>query len=154
MTIGILSDTHGLLRREVIDQLTGCDAILHAGDFDRPDILEALHAIAPVYAVRGNNDGDWASVLPQTLRLMLDGISFLMIHDQSQLPADLGDAQVIVFGHSHMYQEQRKDGRLWLNPGSCGKARFLFPVTMIRMDIQNGVPKVQKITLPRSPGNA
>lgn len=150
MTIGILSDIHGLLRREVLKQLADCDAVLHAGDFDRPDILETLRGIAPLYAVRGNNDGDWARDLPKTLRLTLDGVSFLMIHDKSQLPVDLGDAQVIVFGHSHVYLEQQQNGRLWLNPGSCGKARFLLPVTMMRMNIQNGVPQVQKITLPRS----
>lgn len=149
-TIGIISDTHGLLRPEVVERLQTCDAILHAGDINRPEILDSLRAIAPLYAVRGNNDRDWAEGLPISLAFEIGGVRFLMIHNKRDLPRDFGDAQVIIFGHSHQYFEQTIDGRLWLNPGSCGKRRFNQEISFAVMSIENGVWHVEKVVLPNA----
>ena len=147
MKVGVIADTHGLLRPEVVERLRGCDAILHAGDVNRPELLDALRAIAPLHVVRGNNDKDWAEELPQTLRLELGGVRILMIHNKRELPKELGDAQLIVFGHSHKYFEQTIDGRLWLNPGSCGKRRFDQEISFAIMMVDGGAWNVEKIVL-------
>ncbi len=145
---GIISDTHGLLRPEVTGLLQGCDAILHGGDFDREEILDELERIAPVYAVRGNND-DWAALtsgggsalqpksgyLPETLSIELGGIRFLMTHDKKNLPENTEDYDVVICGHSHKYEEIYAGRRLMLNPGSCGPKRFILPVTMAILEI-------------------
>ena len=147
MKIGVISDTHGLLRSDVVDKLRSCDAILHAGDVNKPEILDALRAIAPLHVVRGNNDKDWAEELPQTLRLELGGVRILMIHDKRELPKELGDAKLIVFGHSHRYFEQTIDSRLWLNPGSCGKRRFDQEISFALLHIDGDAWRVEKIVL-------
>lgn len=147
--LGIISDTHGLLRPEVVERLRSCDAILHAGDVNRLEILDALRAIAPLYVVRGNNDKDWAEGLPHSLSVELSGVRFLMIHNKRDLPKDLGEAQVVVFGHSHKYFEQTIDGRLWLNPGSCGKRRFDQEISFALMKIDGGAWSVEKVVLPK-----
>ena len=97
--------------------------------------------------VRGNNDKDWAEELPQTLRLELGGVRILMIHNKRELPKELGDAQLIVFGHSHRYFEQTIDGRLWLNPGSCGKRRFDQEISFALLHIDGDAWRVEKIVL-------
>ena len=147
MKIGVISDTHGLLRPEVVEVLRGCDAILHAGDVNKPEILDALRAIAPLHVVRGNNDKDWAEALPQSLTVELGGVRILMIHNKRELPKELGDAQLIVFGHSHRYFEQTIDGRLWLNPGSCGKRRFDQEISFALLHIDGDAWRVEKIVL-------
>ena len=147
MKIGVISDTRGLLRPEVVDKLRSCDAILHAGDVNQPELLDALRAIAPLYVVRGNNDKDWAEELPQTLRVELGGVRILMIHNKRELPKKLGDVQVIVFGHSHKYFEQTIDDRLWLNPGSCGKRRFDQEISFALLHIDGSAWRVEKIAL-------
>ena len=119
--IGIISDTHGLLRPEVISILKTCDCILHAGDVDRPEILDQLRYLGSLYVVRGNNDRDWAEKLSVTLRFKIEGTEFFMTHNKKDVAWDLGTAQVVIFGHSHHYFEKMIDGRLWLNPGSCGR---------------------------------
>lgn len=146
--IGIISDTHGLLRPEVVERLKTCDAILHAGDINKPEILDALRAIAPLHVVRGNNDKEWAEELPVSLTLEIGGVRFLMIHNKHDLPQNLGDAQVIVFGHSHKYFAQTIDGRLWLNPGSCGRRRFDQEISFAMMRIEDGTWSVEKVGLP------
>ena len=150
MKIGVISDTRGLLRPEVVDKLQGCDAILHAGDVNKPEILDALRTIAPLHVVRGNNDKDWAEALPQSLTVELGGVRILMIHNKRELPKELGDAQLIVFGHSHKYFEQTIDGRLWLNPGSCGKRRFDQEISFALMEIGGGWWSVEKVVLANS----
>jgi len=136
MKIGILSDTHDLLRPEVIEKLRGCDRILHGGDFSSRAILDQLEQIAPVKAVRGNNDREWAEMLPVVLELELDGIRICMAHKKKDLPGNLGPYDLVVCGHTHQYaadwQEDRKSKkrRLFLNPGSCGPRRFHQPITM------------------------
>ena len=143
--IGVLSDTHGLLRPAVLEVLRSCDCILHGGDGNKPEILDTLPASAPLYVVRGNNDREWAEGLPQSLTVTLGGIPFFMVHNKKDVPADLGDARVVVFGHSHKYLEQQRDGRLWLNPGSCGRRRFDQEITMAVVTVDDGALRVEKL---------
>lgn len=145
--IGIISDTHGLLRPEVIEILKDCDCILHAGDVDRPEILDQLRYLGNLYAVRGNNDGDWARNLSVTLKFKIEGIEFFMTHNKKDVAWELGNAQIVIFGHSHHYFEDQIDGRLWLNPGSCGRSRFGGEVTMAIMTVEDGRYQVEKIIL-------
>lgn len=145
--IAIISDTHGLLRQEVLDILQTCDCILHAGDFDRPEILEQLRYLGSIYAVRGNNDRGWAENLSPALRFRIEGVEFFMTHNRKDVAWDLGNTQVVVFGHSHKYLEKVTDGRLWLNPGSCGYSRFGGEVTMAVMTVEKGTYQVEKIVL-------
>ena len=143
--IGVLSDTHGLLRPAVLEVLRSCDCILHGGDVNKPEILDTLRSIAPLYVVRGNNDREWAEGLPQSLTVTLGGIPFFMVHNKKDVPADLGAARVVVFGHSHKYLEQQRDGRLWLNPGSCGRRRFDQEITMAVVTVDGGALRVEKL---------
>ena len=146
--VGIISDTHGLLRPEVLEILKCCDCILHGGDINKPEILDALRSLASVYVVRGNNDKDWAEGLAKTLTFSIEGVKFFMVHNKKDAAWDLKYAQVVVFGHSHKYFEREIDGRLWLNPGSCGRSRFGAEVTMAVMTIENGKYNVEKIIIP------
>lgn len=143
--VGIISDTHGLLRPAVLEELQSCDYIFHGGDVNKPEILDTLQAIAPLYVVRGNNDKEWAEDLPKHLIVTLGGVTFFMVHNKKDVPSDLGDAQVVVFGHSHKYFEQQQKGRLWLNPGSCGRRRFDQEITMATMIIDGPDYQVQKL---------
>ena len=146
--IGILSDTHGLLRPEVQEALQGCSAILHAGDIGGSEILEQLAAIAPVTAVRGNTDGAWAEELPASVQVTLGGVRFFMTHKPADVPEGLEDIDVIVCGHTHRYEEKTRRGRLFLNPGSCGKRRFGMPATMaVLTAAEDGSPRVRRIDL-------
>lgn len=150
--IGIISDTHGLLRPQVSEILSGCLAILHGGDIDKQEILDSLKRIAPTYAVRGNTDGEWAAALPESLLVELHGIKFYMTHNRKSIPRELPDADIIIFGHSHKYEERRESGRLFLNPGSCGPKRFVLPVTMAVLKItDSGSYDVEKIEIPVKP---
>ena len=135
MKIGILSDTHDLLRAEVTENLKGCDAILHAGDISSRKILDQLKQIAPVKAVRGNNDKEWAEHLPLFLDFELGGLRFFMTHKKKDLPVDLSAYDVVVFGHSHQYAEMRQGNTTLLNPGSCGPRRFHQPITFFRSPV-------------------
>lgn len=146
--IGIISDTHDMLREEVKEILSSCDVILHGGDINRQSILDELRKLAPVYAVRGNNDKEWAQEIPETLRIELYGIRFYMIHNQKKLRESVDDRDVIIYGHSHKYAERRENGILWLNPGSCGPGRFQAPVTMAVMELEeNGSYQVKRVEL-------
>lgn len=149
--IGVISDTHGLLRPEVLERLRGCEVIVHGGDINRQEILDKLEQIAPVYAVRGNNDKEWAKNLPETLRLDLFGMRILMIHNKKEVPKDLSGIDAVIYGHSHRYEEKHIENRLWLNPGSCGPRRFMQPITMAILKIEeNGALSVEKIEIPFS----
>ncbi len=130
MKLGILSDTHGLLRQEVLDRLVGCDAILHGGDINNQGILDTLASVAPVYAVRGNNDREWAASLPDALDLELGGARLFMTHRKKDLPDALDGYDLVVVGHTHRYEAQRVGGVMLLNPGSCGPRRFNQAITM------------------------
>lgn len=152
MQIGVISDTHGLLRPEVREILRTCDGILHGGDVSRPELLEELRTIAPVYVVRGNNDGAWAEAVPQILKFSIGDVKFCMVHNKKDLPEDLEDAQIVVFGHSHKYVEQWREGRLWLNPGSCGRRRFHQEITMALLTIEGSNFEVRKLVFQREEG--
>lgn len=145
--IGIISDTHGLLRPEVLKILESCDCILHAGDVDKESVLDQLRYMGNIYVVRGNNDKDWAEGLAKTLRFKIDGVEFFMTHNKKDIAWNLDSAQIVVFGHSHKYFEQMIDGRLWLNPGSCGRSRFGGAVTMAVMTIDDGHWTLDRIDL-------
>ena len=148
MKLAILSDTHGLLRPEVLEYLKTADVILHGGDINRQEIVDALRRYAPLYVVRGNNDKAWAGAIPHDLKVTLDGVTFCMVHNRKELPADLDGVDAVVFGHSHKYVQEEKDGLLWLNPGSCGPRRFHQEITMMMAEIADGVLQVEKITIP------
>ena len=138
--IAVLSDTHGLLRREVVAELKDCSHIIHAGDIIREKDLDELRLYGSVYAVRGNNDLwlDGLQDLAHVLRFQIAGVSFVMTHDRYDLPRNLDGVQAVIYGHSHRYSEEWKDGRLWLNPGSCGFSRFGSGVTMAKMTVEDG----------------
>ncbi|MCI9443269.1 MAG: metallophosphatase family protein [Oscillospiraceae bacterium] len=140
MRIGVVSDTHGRIRLETLERLQGVDCILHAGDFDTPEVMTALERVAPVYGVRGNNDwGSWTRDLPRIMRFTMGGVSFCMAHDRNSIPWDLKGVDVVIFGHTHHYEHEQVKGRLWLNPGSCSYPRpFRATPTMMLLDIEEG----------------
>lgn len=148
MKLAILSDTHGLLRPEVVEHLKTADGILHGGDLNKQEIVDQLRQYAPLYVVRGNNDKAWAEDIPHHLTVTLGGVTFAMVHNKKDLPADLTGVDVVVFGHSHKYVQEEKDGVLWLNPGSCGPRRFHQEITMMTAAVEDGSIRVEKITIP------
>jgi putative phosphoesterase len=134
--IGIISDTHGLLRPEAERQLAGVHHIIHAGDIGRPEIIDALRRIAPVTAIRGNVDrGDWARQYPDTELVCLAGKSIYVLHDLKTLQVDTAGIDVIVSGHSHVPKIDTVGGVLYLNPGSPGRRRFKLPITLATLEI-------------------
>ncbi|MGY4314993.1 metallophosphoesterase family protein [Bradyrhizobium sp. JR3.5] len=135
--IGIISDTHGLLRPEAERGLAGVDHIVHAGDIGRPEIVDALRRIAPVTAIRGNVDNDaWARQYPDTKLVRLAGKSIYVLHDLKTLQAGLGAGiDIIVSGHSHVPKIDTVGGVLYLNPGSAGPRRFKLPITLATLQI-------------------
>ncbi len=141
LRIGLISDTHGLLRPEAIDFLRGSDFIVHAGDICDPRILDALATLAPVTAVRGNNDhGAWAERLPETALLEAGGVRIYTIHDLAQLdidPAATG-THVVVSGHSHKPHVEARNGVLFVNPGSSGPRRFRLPIAAGELVVRGG----------------
>jgi len=139
--IGLVSDTHGLLRPEVMDYLAGSDHIIHAGDIGDPAILDALASIAPVTAVRGNNDhGPWTAALPVEVTVALGAIRVHVIHDLAELAPDPGAAAVavVVSGHSHMPAVREEAGVLFVNPGSAGRRRFRLPIAAGELLLTSG----------------
>lgn len=143
----VISDTHGLLRPEVEKILETCDVVIHGGDMDNPMLYYKLKTRWPLYAVRGNNDGAWAANLPGCLRFSLGGIHFCMVHDKRDVPKDLSGVEIVVFGHSHQYFLNEEDGRLWLNPGSCGYKRFNLPLSLVVLTLEDGKYRIESICL-------
>ena len=148
MNLIILSDTHGLLRPAVLELLQTADAILHAGDINSQAVVDKLSSFAPLYVVRGNNDKDWAGAIPHDLTVTLEGVRFYMVHNKKDVPAVLTGADVVVFGHSHKYSEERRGDMLWLNPGSCGPRRFHQEITLMRAEVADGAIRVEKVLIP------
>lgn len=146
--IAIVSDTHGLLRPEVMERLASADVILHAGDINTQDVVDRLRACGECYIVRGNNDKAWADGLPHSLTFAIEGVRFFMIHNRKEVPQSLSGVDVVVYGHSHKYACEHRDGVLWLNPGSCGRRRFDQEITFCMMEAGDGRYRVDKITLP------
>lgn len=143
--IGVLSDTHGKLRDEVIEILRECEVIIHAGDINTPQVVEKLREIAPLYIVRGNADKEWAQGIPETLSEEICGLRVFMVHNKKQIPKDVGNYDLIVFGHSHKYEERREGSCLYLNPGSCGPRRFSQPVTVAVLEVEEETGEVRVI---------
>lgn len=135
--VGVISDTHGWLRPEAIAALQGCTAILHAGDIGKPQVLDGLRALAPVTAVRGNVDLQWAEHLPETSELTVAGKRFYVVHDlkQSRIDPRTAGIDIVIAGHSHWPRIERRDEVLHVNPGSAGPRRFKLPVTVARIEI-------------------
>ena len=150
MLLGVISDTHGLLRPEAVQALRGVERIIHAGDVGGPEVLAALEAIAPVVAVRGNNDrGPWGQALPHTRTVDAGGSLIYVIHDVAELDLDPAAAgiRVVIAGHSHRPGQQERDGVLWFNPGSAGSRRFKLPIALGRLVVERGVVRAEIVTL-------
>ena len=151
-TIGVISDTHGLLRPEAVRLLAGVDLILHAGDIGSPDVITALQAIAPVTAVRGNNDREgWGAEYPEDAALEVGGQTLYMLHDLKEIDLDPRAAgfDAVVAGHSHKPKIETNDGVLYLNPGSAGPRRFTLPIALATLDIAGGElhPRIHEIAV-------
>jgi uncharacterized protein len=141
LVVGVISDTHGLLRPEALLALRGSDHILHAGDVGNVEVLAALRVLAPVTAVRGNNDrGPWAEELPETAAVELGGALVYLVHDVAAVELDLRAAGMaaLVTGHSHKPLVGQRAGVLHLNPGSAGPRRFRLPITVARLTVASG----------------
>jgi uncharacterized protein len=139
--IGVISDTHGLVRPEAMAALKGVELIIHGGDIGKAEVLESLGSIAPVCAIRGNNDRDpWAKKLPDVLNLQVNGLKFHVIHNVNELECDPNAAGIhaVISGHSHKPSVAERDGVLFINPGSAGPRRFKLPVTIAWLDIHRG----------------
>lgn len=146
--LGVISDTHGLLREEVLKILSMCDYIIHAGDINDEIILKKLQTIGPLFVVRGNNDkGKWADKLPEELYFTIGEINFYMVHNKKDVPKYLENIDVIIFGHSHKYFCDKTKEVLRLNPGSCGKIRFNLPINMVIITIEGKDYKIEKVDI-------
>jgi putative phosphoesterase len=148
--IGVISDTHGLVRPEALRALRGADLIVHAGDVGAPEVLEALRAVAPVVAVRGNNDrGRWARALAETEVVERGGRALYVLHDLHELDVDPRAAgyHAVIAGHSHQPRVEHRDGVLYLNPGSAGPRRFRLPICVARLQITARRLRAEIVTL-------
>jgi uncharacterized protein len=148
--IGLISDIHNLMRPEALRALSGVDRILHAGDLCGPEVLAELGEIAPVVAVRGNNDrGPWAQSMQVTEAIEIGGVSIYMLHDLSELDLDPGAAgfRIVISGHSHRPSVEDKNGVLFVNPGSAGPRRFRLPISLAILEITAGAARAHLLTL-------
>ena len=155
MKAGIISDTHDLLRTEVIEVLRDCDMILHGGDISSPGILKKLEELAPVKAVRGNNDKEWAEGMPLSLDFEMGGLRVFMTHKKKDIPKDVSAYDLVVYGHSHQYAEAWVDSptgkrTLLLNPGSCGPRRFHQLITMAVLTVNDDGFAAKRMELPQT----
>jgi uncharacterized protein len=149
--IGVISDTHGLLRPAAIAALRGVEHIIHAGDVGSPEILEELSSIAPLTVIRGNIDkGAWAHALPEIEALEIGGISIYVLHDLARLDLNPKAAgfHVIVSGHSHIPKQETRDGVLYFNPGSAGPRRFRLPISLGKLIVEEGTVRPELLELP------
>jgi putative phosphoesterase len=152
LLVGVISDTHGLMRPQALDALAGSDLIIHAGDVGRPEVLDALRVLAPVHAVRGNVDkGSWAARLPMTELVEAGRHLLYVLHIIEELDLDPPTAgfSAVIFGHSHKPSIETRDGVLWLNPGSAGPRRFDLPVSVARVRVTESglVPELVTLTV-------
>jgi putative phosphoesterase len=148
--IGVISDTHGLLRPQAVAALRGSQRIVHAGDVGRPEVLEGLRALAPTVAVRGNIDTqEWAAALPATEVVEAGKLLFWLLHDIAELDLDPAAAQfaAVIFGHSHKPSIAWREGVLYLNPGSAGPRRFRLPVTIARLEVSGAAIRPEIVEL-------
>lgn len=150
MNIGLIADTHGLLRPEALAALGDCEHIVHAGDIGKPEVLAALQALAPLTVVFGNidTDKDWARALPKTALLTVAGVTLLVTHEARDVPQPLpAGVQVVVTGHSHKPGMQQRDGVLHINPGSAGPRRFKLPISLGLLCIEGGQVSARLVDL-------
>ena len=150
LRVGLISDTHDLLRPAALASLDGCDRILHAGDVCTPEVLDRLARLAPVDAVRGNNDrGAWAESLPEGLTLTISGRRIHVVHDAARLTIDpfAEGIALVVSGHSHRPRVEERDGVAWVNPGSAGPRRFRLPVAMAILHLQARGARIETLRL-------
>jgi uncharacterized protein len=155
MKIGVIADTHGLMRPEALEALRGSDLILHAGDIGKPTVIEALQAVASVVAVRGNNDnGSWADSFADTEVVQADSMLIYTLHDLAELDLDPGAANigVVVSGHSHTPIVETRRGVLYLNPGSAGPRRFRLPISVARLTVAGDAAHAELVYLDRGDG--
>jgi uncharacterized protein len=145
--ISVISDTHGLLRDEVRAELAASDIVIHGGDVNTDALVKQLKTYGDCYIVRGNNDKEWAEYLPQMITVTIEDVRFLVVHNKKDIPEDLTDIDVVIYGHSHKYETKRQNGIFYLNPGSCGKRRFGLEISMCRMVVDKGNFEHQKIVL-------
>lgn len=149
--IGVISDTHGLLRQEVVEHLQGCGLILHGGDIGGQEILDELGKIAPVRAVRGNNDKEWARHIPLWVKEEFFGVPVFMCHKKKDIPTDLQDTKLVIYGHSHKYSDKTEQGIRFLNPGSCGPRRFNQEISMAVLEMsKDGGLQIEQISIPHT----
>lgn len=149
--IGILSDTHGMLRPEVMEALQGCEMILHGGDINKQKILDELSESAPLHVVRGNNDKEWAEYIPKSITVDVCGLRVFMVHNKRDIPKNLSGIDMVIYGHSHKYEEKIVDSILYLNPGSCGPRRFHQEITLALLYIEeNGSFRIEKRSIPHT----
>ncbi len=135
MKIAIISDTHSLLRDEVMEKIRDCDIILHGGDIASKETVKAIEKLGRAYFVRGNADKEWAEDIPYEQEIELGGYYFYMVHKKSDIRKDLSGIDFVIYGHSHKYEQKTEYGINYLNPGSCGPRRFTQPVTLMIMEI-------------------
>ena len=150
MIVGLISDTHGLLRPEAVAALVGSEVIVHAGDIGAPSVLDGLRAIAPVVAVRGNNDRDpWAAAIPERVITEMGDTRVCVIHEIDALGLDPARERiaVVVSGHSHKPHIEHHDGVLFVNPGSAGPRRFSLPIAVARLHLGEDAPRAELVTL-------
>lgn len=148
MKVGLISDTHGVLRQEVITHLKTCELILHAGDIGGPEMIATLEEIAPLIVVKGNNDkGQWAEALPDFKAFKLEQWRFYMVHQKKDLPKDLSHIDIAIIGHSHRYSDTFHEHTRLINPGSCGKRRFDLPITMAILTLSKAQLHIEPILL-------
>ena len=147
MKLGIISDTHNLLRPEVLAALSDVDAILHAGDINCQGVLDRLQEIAPTHAIRGNADKEWAERLPPFLDFELGGLHIYMTHKKKDLPEDVTCYDLVAVGHSHQYSELKQGKTMIVNPGSCGPRRFHKPITLAIAEVESGSIKISRINI-------
>ena len=149
-TIGLISDTHGLVRQEALDALAGVDLIIHGGDIGAPEVIEALQRIAPVIAIKGNNDRQpWAKSIPDTQSVTANKVKLYIIHNLNELDFDPSarGIQVVISGHSHKPSIVSRKGVLYVNPGSAGPRRFKLPIAIAKLKIQGTNPKAKILEL-------
>lgn len=148
--IGVISDTHGLMRPQALDALAGSDLIIHAGDIGAPEVLDALREIAPLHVVRGNIDQSaWSQPLPETEMFEVDGRYFYLLHNRRELDIDpvAAGVEAVVFGHSHRFCNEHQDGVLYFNPASAGPPRFSLPIAVGRIIVSEAGLQAEHIEL-------
>ncbi|MCD8336256.1 MAG: metallophosphatase family protein [Lachnospiraceae bacterium] len=150
MRVAVISDTHDVLREEVLEQIRLADAVIHAGDISKPEIVDRMKANLPeksiLYLVRGNADGDWAMRIPETMEFQLEQVHFFVVHNRKKavIPEK---CDIVISGHTHRFQAETADGRLWLNPGACGRRRFRSELSMAVLQIEGNSWQTEKIRI-------